>query len=385
MGSRALDRRRIAGGIVTIILASAVFLVFPVARAETGTLAYVANYGDGTVTVIDTATNAVVGPPISVGRSPFDVAIAPDDTRAYVTNANAHTISVIDTATLSVVATIGLDPELGGFLRSIAITPDGRRAYVTDTSDNDGVWVVDTRTNTFTQLIRIHAPIAVAVSPNGRHAYVGAREPDRLLTIDAATSTMAGEPTLLGPDPDSSESLSGVAVSRDGAHAYVTRAGTISVIDTRTSGIVETISLGGLAIAITPDGKRAYVTNQDDGGFLTQGSVSVIDTLTNTADGNIPVGHDPLGVAITPDGRRAYVTSSNDGTVSVIDIASGTVSTTLTVGAQPLGIAISPRADTKQGGGNGSDGCSIRPRADMRGLVILLVCIPRLWWRNPRR
>src|ERR1700750_1863498 len=46
---------------------------------------YVTNQGDGTVSVITTATGAVSAP-ITVGKSPGDVAITPDGKHAYVAN-----------------------------------------------------------------------------------------------------------------------------------------------------------------------------------------------------------------------------------------------------------------------------------------------------------
>jgi DNA-binding beta-propeller fold protein YncE len=60
--------------------------------------------------------------------------------------------------------------------------------------------------------------------------------------------------------------------------------------------------LSSLAMAITPDGRKAYVTNQNN-------SVSVFDLVTNTAG---PILTSPnLGtsreVAITPDGHTAFV------------------------------------------------------------------------------
>ncbi len=50
----------------------------------------------------------------------------------------------------------------------------------------------------------------------------------------------------------------------------------------------------------------------------------------------------PIGVAITPDGTRAYVTNqaSDPGTVSVIDTANNEVIDTITVGNSPAGVAI---------------------------------------------
>ena len=56
----------------------------------------------------------------------------------------------------------------------------------------------------------------------------------------------------------------------------------------------------------------------------------------------MPVGVDPVGVAITSDGKSAYVTSGGSNTVSVIDTRSNTVITTIGVGNNPGGIAITP-------------------------------------------
>jgi len=71
-------------------------------RAEAAPFAYVANSGDGTVSVIDTATRKVVAT-IPVGKggggavTPDDgVAVTPDEKRAYVANSGSNTVSVID-------------------------------------------------------------------------------------------------------------------------------------------------------------------------------------------------------------------------------------------------------------------------------------------------
>ena len=95
--------------------------------------------------------------------------------------------------------------------------------------------------------------------------------------------------------------------------AYVTNAfaPSVSVIDTADSSVRATVAfpLGSVpfAIAITPDGKHAYVTTLD--AFTTGGGgVSLVDTASNTIVGNqIIAGSEPTGIAITPDGKHAYV------------------------------------------------------------------------------
>ena len=62
----------------------------------------------------------------------------------------------------------------------------------------------------------------------------------------------------------------------------------------------------------------AYITNETDG------TVSVINTATNTVVDTVPVGNTPYGVAVTPDGAFVYVTTS-PSSVSVISAASNTV------------------------------------------------------------
>ena len=90
-------------------------------------------------------------------------------------------------------------------------------------------------------------------------------------------------------------------------------------------------SFGATAQAQT----RAYVTNASN-------TVSVIDTATNTVVATIPVGPFPEAVAITPDGTRAYVADASSNGVSVIDTTTNTVVAGIPVGRNPYGIAITP-------------------------------------------
>ena len=55
-----------------------------------------ANFGDNTVTPIDTATGTA-GSPITVGSNPIAVAITPDGSTAYVANLTGNTVTPIDT------------------------------------------------------------------------------------------------------------------------------------------------------------------------------------------------------------------------------------------------------------------------------------------------
>jgi YVTN family beta-propeller protein len=136
--------------------------------------------------------------------------------------------------------------------------------------------------------------------------------------------------------------------------AYVTDAGapgtignTITPIDLATDKTLPaiTVGLGPQGIAITPNGKRAYVA---DAGAIVSGqtgafgsTVTPVDLTTGTALAPITVGNAPIGIAITPDGSTALVTNLNSGSVSPINLATDTASAPIAVEGSPIAVAVS--------------------------------------------
>ena len=144
--------------------------------------------------------------------------------------------------------------------------------------------------------------IAIAITPDGKTAYVSTDYPRTVVPIRTATNT-AGKPiTINSPDPlDGGE----IAITPDGKTAYVLSGGnSVIPIRTATSRAGQPIRLGSscrgalLAVpefrmVITPDGKTAYVA--------CEGAVVPIRTATNTVGKpiHIPLGY-AMGIAITP-------------------------------------------------------------------------------------
>ena len=75
-----------------------------------------ANQGSNNVTVIDTASNTVVGAPIAVWSQLTGIAVNPSGSRAYV--AGSNNVTVIDTATNTVV---GVAIAVGSAPQGIAV------------------------------------------------------------------------------------------------------------------------------------------------------------------------------------------------------------------------------------------------------------------------
>jgi YVTN family beta-propeller protein len=93
-------------------------------------------------------------------------------------------------------------------------------------------------------------------------------------------------------------------------------------------------------VAVHPAGTFVYVTNA--GSFApyvkgkANGSVSVINTATNTVVATVPVGNAPHGVAVRPAGTFLYVANFGSNSVSVIDTTTNMVTATIKVGDGPV-------------------------------------------------
>ncbi|WP_158423499.1 YncE family protein [Mycobacterium sp. EPa45] len=285
-----------------------------VAVSPDGTRAAVTNGSDGTVSLIDTATNKVIST-IAVGSSPAGIVFDPTGARFYVVNATGAVTAVsLPSNTVGVPITIGTDPLL--IAVGPAGTPAAGKVYVANFGTNgtgNTVSVINTATNQVTATLTVGTgPEEVAVSPNGTRLWVGNTMAKTISVIDTATNvTVKTLPVSTG--------VGFIAFSPDGQLAYVsdlTTLNTISVFNTATYAKVGTITVGQQpgGIALSADGSVAYVTNQMDN------TVSVVNTATKTVIKTITVGHNPLGVAVSPDGKFLYVTNINDATVTVIPV-----------------------------------------------------------------
>ena len=182
------------------------------------------------------------------------------------------------------------------------------------------------------------ATVVGAADTTGFTLYVGAWNDATLVPV-AVDSQVAGTPTPVGLSP------AAVAITPDGATAFVANFGSNSVtpVDTATGVAAPAVDTGSdthpVAVAISPDGRTVWVLAQG----ITDGALVPVDVATRVAGAPVVLtGTTPAGLAITPDGTTAFVTDNPGGTVIPVDLGTRAVGAPITVGANPGGPAITP-------------------------------------------
>ncbi|MEO7003005.1 MAG: beta-propeller fold lactonase family protein [Ktedonobacterales bacterium] len=204
---------------------------------------------------------------------------------------------------------------VGGYPVHMAQAPDGH-VFVTNFGGAD-VSVVDTTAWRVERTIEVPAgPHGIALSPDGRYAYVACYKSATVAIISTITETLAGAIALpAGTEPY------GVVTSADGRYLYVTANGrsSVYVLDAQTRRIVTDVQVGlrPQLIARSPDGKTLYVPS-GSGHSLTFLDIGA-DAAHPIARGSTLINGYPHGVAVTPDGRYVIVADTTGKTVSVVD------------------------------------------------------------------
>ena len=108
----------------------------------------------------------------------------------------------------------------------------------------------------------------------------------------------------------------------------------LTIVDLGAMTRGATLPIGGkpAGIAVSRDGARAYVTSPE-GHF-----VSVVDARARRVLKRIAVDGQPFGVAVSPDGRRLYVADMNGRELLEIDPDSEKTRR-VEIGAMPSGVA----------------------------------------------
>ena len=258
--------------------------------------------------VVSTSTDSVMST-ITAGDNPRDIEFSPDGTRAYVPNYGDNSVSVVNTTTMGITSTI---PVGTGNPTDIALSPTRSVAYVTKTTAGT-VAVVDLQSGTVTRSIAVgNSPNSVVFTPDGSRAFVANYASDTVSIIDASSDTVVGT-TAVGDEPFS------VGIAPDAALIYVTNYGSksLTVLNPASGATVGSpIALAGqpLGLDFTPNGARALVATRNPS------AVEFIDVASGASTGSLALASGPVDVAIMPNAQKAYVTNFFAFSVSVIDL-----------------------------------------------------------------
>jgi len=239
--------------------------------------------------VVDVAQRKLTGK-ISAGSDPEEFSLSKDGTRLYVSNEDVKTASVINIATGKVehIVAVGQEPE------GVATAPDGKRFYITCEAGGD-VYAVETAGYTTIGHFKVNVrPRTMDFLPNTDLGFVPSESTGELNVVDTAGFKVTKVITL----PPGSRPMS-VKVSLDGRRVYVSngRAGTVSVLDSRTYELLNTIKVGTRpwGMALSPDGKFLYTANGPSN------DVSVVDLEANMEIARVKAGASPWAVAVVPN------------------------------------------------------------------------------------
>jgi YVTN family beta-propeller protein len=311
----------------------------------------VANRGDGTISVIDIATDTVMpvampagsGIPepmyvsyaapyarvfvgdrandrivvfrasdysveasVPAGAGVFHMWSADNDDQLWVNNDIDNTITVIDTVTLDVVTTIPLPADLvalGGKPHDVVLESNGTSAFVTMlgiAGAND--YVIKYSRQTFSETARqaVGKDPHVSLARQNDLLYVPCQNSNAVFVLDR--DTLAADPSILVL------SAHGAGMSRNGKAFYTTNlagggTGGLVEIDTGTNtavGVFDTPLPVPHNIALAPNGKKLYVTHSG----ATSDKVSVFERENKNSDpvliGTLTVGQNPFGIAFVP-------------------------------------------------------------------------------------
>src|SRR3954454_5053078 len=259
--------------------------------------------------------------------------------KAITHPAGKDTVSIIDIADPAkpkIVANLPLMNTITGPPVNLAITPDQHLALIANSLD----WVKD------------------------GDAWKGVPD-NKIYVIDLTTSPPGQIGTV-----EAGKQASGMAINRAGTLALVANraedsitvlaiegknvksVGTVSVATQPTAAVAAPPAALPVAVAITPDGKRALVVKSGANrvGLLDIDGQKVSYAQVDGKNYDMATGLNPLNVQITPDGKLAIVNNIGGGqdgqvdTVGIIDLEASPprVIDQVVVGDGPEGLAMSP-------------------------------------------
>lgn len=301
----------------------------------------------------------------------FSIAINPATNMIYVCDDGNAYVVVIDGNTNTEVTTVSLGSTAGvpNFPLSVAVNPVTNMIYVAENDSNAGctsgcipnqIGVISGSSNSVVANIGVgNSPVAVVINPVTNLIYVANSGSNSVSVIDGSSNTVTAtvtSPEMMGP--------AGLAVNPETNQVFVANSGSdyASVISGTTTPATDVNTSSGtsgfVSIAVDTSTDQAYLANGS------QGTVAVIngsnlsatpDVLTAQASANLEQ------IAVNPVTHKAYAITNGSGTsaISVIDGATYQVATPAYPQSQPWAVAVNPVTNTIFVADNGSSTVSV--------------------------
>ena len=319
----------------TLCLASLAFAAF---AADTPSPALLVVNKEGSLAIVDPASNAVVAT-VRTGDGPHETVASTDGKLAFVSNYGGgttpgSTISVIDLAARKELHRVDL-----GVLRSphgLAFA-GGKLYFTAETNQVFGIydpltnhidWIQGTGQNT-THMIAVAGNLNTIFTTN-----IGSNTVSLFERNGPQTWSQTAIPVGKGPE--------GFDITSDGKELWTahSRDGGVSVINIADKRVVHTFSVQtkrSNRLKFSPDGRLVLITDLDAGTLL------VLNHANFKEMKRIVLGHEPAGILIAPDSSRAYVAVTGDNNVVVVDLKTFDLQTRIPTGTGPDGMAWASR------------------------------------------
>lgn len=264
-------------------------------EAQTGR-AYVTDSAENMLFVLDVATGKAIAY-VPTGRQPNHVVLAGG--RAFVSNFTDASITVIDTATLRPLKILAV----GGL--GLALNPTTKRLYA---AGGSRVSVLDVTTETLVATLALPKGTnawGVAVDPARNRIYVTDIANPRVLVYDGATNALAGQVTIDAP------ARFGIAVGVTGqvfVASYTDSKPQLSVIDGLTAKVVGRVPIGAFITSLVVEPGNGHV----DASSATDRTITTVDPVLGRVSSKVRLIPIPGGLAIGPSGELLVVTPGGD-------------------------------------------------------------------------
>ena len=360
------------------------------ASSSRGPFVYVANKGRDSISqfAAPPGTGGALKPlsprAVPAGPFPYTIAVDPQGTSAYATSSASkvyqYTINPV-TGKLTPKSPATVATRSGG-TAAIAFTPDGTSAYIVGTSISQ--YSIDATTGKLKPkspptVATPPNPEPIAVSPNGKFAYVancgGCGYAHKKTPSHAAAGPASAKPEPAKPSylveyrinprtgvlslkpvakVTTGNGANWIAIAPDGTSVYVaTSAGVWQYTTSPTAGELtpknpESAGPTEHNIVISSNGKYAYVIGDTSRGLCQYRINPRTGTLNPKPVSTAPTVLNPEALTLSANGKNAYVTSENDGKVAQykIDPATGKITplspATAATASGSLGLAVTP-------------------------------------------